>query len=88
MKPVQYFSQEYLDRCRAMKVGQVLKFLDDFRLLHAARPAAKSRLISMKVPEDLLEAFKTRCRLASVPYQSHIKRLMRDWLAGEEAARR
>ncbi len=38
------------------------------------------RLISLKVPESLLDAFRGRCRLEGVPYQTQIKRLMSDWL--------
>ncbi len=81
MRPVQYFSKEYLERCRSMRPEQIIRFLDDFRLLHAPRERPpKSRLISMKVPEPLLESFKTKARLTGVPYQTQIKRLMRDWL--------
>ena len=78
-RPVQLFSDAYLARCRAMKPEEVLEFLETFRLLHErARPA--SRLISLKVPEDLLEAFRSRCQLEGVRYQTQIKRLMSDWL--------
>ncbi len=79
MKAVQRFSDEYLARCREMSHAEIVRFLDDFRRLHGARPAP-SRLISMKVPEDLLDAFKWRARLLGVPYQAQIKRLMADWL--------
>jgi predicted DNA binding CopG/RHH family protein len=34
----------------------------------------------MKVPEDLLEAFRTKARLQGRPYQSQIKALMATWL--------
>jgi predicted DNA binding CopG/RHH family protein len=62
-------------------VEQILTFLEDFRRLHgAAARLGKSRLISMKVPEPLLSAFKTKARLSGVPYQTQIKRLMSDWL--------
>ncbi len=81
MKAVQYFSDEYLAQCQAMSPDQVLRFLDDFRRLHGARPAP-SKLISLKVPEDLLSAFKTRAKLAGVPYQTQIKTLMKEWLQG------
>ena len=81
MKAVQYFSDEYLAQCRAMSPDQVLRFLDDFRRLHGA-PAAPSKLISMKVPEDLLAAFKAQAKLEGVPYQSQIKALMKEWLQG------
>ena len=78
-RPVQFFSDEYLERCRAMKPAEVLEFLENFRLLHG-RGASRSRLISLKVPEHLLEAFRGRCRLEGVRYQTQIKRLMGDWL--------
>ena len=81
MRPVQYFSSEYLEQCRAMKPEHVVRFLEDFRVLHGgAARSPKSRLISMKVPVPLLEAFKARARLEGVPYQTQIKRLMSIWL--------
>ena len=79
MKALQTFSAEYLQRCRQMSHDEIAEFLDDFRRLHGTRPA-QSRLISIKVPEDLLGAFKARARLENVPYQTQIKRLMRAWL--------
>jgi len=79
MKTVQYFSDEYLEQCQGMTPDQVLRFLDDFRRLHGSRPA-RSKLISIKVPEDLLNAFKARARMANTPYQTQIKALMKAWL--------
>ena len=88
-RPVQYFPPEYLARCRSMRPVEILEFVENFRLLHH-RSGVASRLISMKVPEDLLDAFRRRCELAGVPYQTQIKRLMRRWLgavnAGEPTA--
>lgn len=82
MRPTQYFSKDYLERCRAMRPEQIVRFLDDFRSLHHPRDgSSKSRLISLKVPEVLLEAFKTKARLSAIPYQTQIKRLMSAWLA-------
>ena len=78
-RPVQFFSDEYLERCRTMKPVEVLEFLESFRLLHA-RVSSRSRLISLKVPESLLDAFRARCHLEGVRYQTQIKRLMSDWL--------
>ena len=79
MKAVQYFSDDYLAHCREMSTEQILRFLDDFRRLHGAKPAT-SKLISIKVPEDLLDAFKAKAKLAGTPYQTRIKALMKDWL--------
>ncbi len=64
-----------------MKPEEILRFLDDFRRLYS--PVRKrSRSISLKVPEELLETFKTKARLHDVPYQTQIKRLMKEWVAG------
>jgi len=81
MRPVQLFTDEYLAQCRHMTPDQVIRFLEDFRRLQASQPS-RSKLISLKVPEDLLEAFRTRAELEGVPYQTQIKRLMREWVLG------
>lgn len=83
MRPVQYFTDEYLEQCRAMKPAQILRFLEDFRLLHGRSRPERSRLISLKVPESLLGSFKARAALEGMPYQTQIKRLMRRWLEGD-----
>lgn len=79
MKSVQKFSDEYLAGCRQMTTDQIIRFVEDFRRLHAGS-RKRSRLISIKVPEDLLEAFKTKARLNGRPYQAQIKTLMAGWL--------
>lgn len=78
MRPVQYFTKEYLAQCRAMTPDQILQFLEDFRSLH--QPASRSRLISIKVPEALLAAFRVKAKLSGAPYQTQIKRLMTQWV--------
>ncbi len=82
MKATQYFSDDYLEQCRGMTPDQVIQFLEDFRQLHGTRPSA-SKLISMKVPEDLLGAFKMKANLANTPYQSQIKVLMKRWVLSD-----
>lgn len=79
MKAVQHFSDDHLQRSRELDADQVLRFLEDFRRLHGSRPA-RSKLISIKVPEDLLGAFKARAAMLGVPYQAQIKKLMKAWL--------
>jgi len=59
--------------------------LDDFRQLHGADNRSRSKLISMKVPENLLKSFRTRAELAGVPYQTQIKKLMKKWVVEAEA---
>jgi len=79
MKALQKFSDDYLARCREMSHEEIVRFLDDFRRVHGKR-RSESKLISMKVPEDLLAAFKAKARLSNVPYQTQIKKLMVAWL--------
>ncbi len=78
MKPVQYFSDDYLTQCRTATPKQVLTFLEDYRLMQS--PDDKSKLISIKIPESLLAAFRTQCDLNGFKYQTQIKQLMLDWL--------
>lgn len=81
MRPVQYFSDEYLERCRDATPEAILEYLEGFRVLHAP-PPSKSKLVSIKIPEPLLASFRRRCELENVRYQTQIKRLMEQWLRG------
>lgn len=81
MRPLQRFSDDYLDSVRGATPDQVVRFLDDFRQVHA--PDRPSRLISMRVPEPLLASFKARCKLEGTRYQTRIKELMTEWLGAE-----
>ncbi|MDE0226355.1 MAG: hypothetical protein OXP28_14670 [Gammaproteobacteria bacterium] len=78
-RPVQRFTAEYLERCSTLSPDDVARFLEDFKRIQGAS-GARSRLISLKVPEPLLAAFKIQARLSGVRYQTQIKTLMRDWL--------
>ncbi len=80
MKALQYLSKEYLERCALMNPEQIIQFLEDFRTLHFEAKPKKSRLISIKVPENLLETFKAKAKLHGIPYQTQIKRLMLEWM--------
>ena len=92
MKTVQHFSDDYLEQCKDMTPDQILQFLDDFRQLHGAERRSRSKLISIKIPENLLNAFKARAKLMGTPYQTQIKVLMKAWVleitnAGPESSR-
>ena len=78
MKPVQYFSDEYLEQCKTFSSEAILEYLENFRLMQ--QPGDKTRLISLKVPESLLESFKIKSNLNRVKYQTQIKQLMADWV--------
>lgn len=80
-KGVQVFSKEYLEQCKKMTPESIVTFLEDFRKIHAGvYSKSPSKLISIKVPEDLLRSFKEKAALHSIPYQRKIKELMRAWL--------
>lgn len=81
MKPVQYFSDAYLAQARQASPEQILQFLEQFRLMQAATTmSSRAKLISLKVPEDMLALFRARCEIEGVKYQTHIKTLMAEWL--------
>ncbi len=84
MKATQLFSEEYLDRCAQMSTAEIVRFLDDYRRIYG-KAKGKSKLISLKVPEDLLAAFRFQARLENIPYQTKIKALMRDYLTTERS---
>jgi len=78
MRPVQYFNDEYIQRCKGMTNEQILEFLESFRRMQ--EKPVQSKLISIKVPEHMLNTFKQRCNLEGLKYQTKIKSLMQDWL--------
>lgn len=83
MKTVQYMDAAYLERCSSMSADQILQFLEDFQQLHQQTPAktaAKSKLISIKLPQDLLNTFRQQCEQNGMRYQTQIKQLMAEWV--------
>jgi predicted DNA binding CopG/RHH family protein len=80
MKPLQYFSDEYLQRCGGATPEAILEHLESFRLINDT--SRKSKLISIKVPNSLLESFRRKCELEEIRYQTQIKKLMEQWLTG------
>lgn len=59
---------------------QRLENLRFYLQLEEKKELGKSKLISMKVPEPLLEAFREKSQVLGVPYQTQIKVLMKEWL--------
>jgi len=78
MRPVQYFSDQYLEQCKTMSDEHIVEFLEAFRLMQ--QPADKTKLISLKIPESLLKAFRSKCELEDLKYQTQIKVLMKEWI--------
>ena len=80
-KSIQYFTKEYLERCKGMTPEQIIEFLENYRMLFSKIPE-KSQLISLKIEPSLLNAFKRRSKMEGTPYQTQIKKLMKEWLKG------
>ncbi len=59
---------------------QRLENLRFYLQLEEKKELGKSKLISMKIPQPLLEAFREKSQVLGVPYQTQIKVLMKDWL--------
>jgi predicted DNA binding CopG/RHH family protein len=78
MKPVQYFTDEYLEQSKSFSTEGVLEFLENFRLMQM--PEEKSKLISLKIQTPLLNSFRAKCELRGVKYQAQIKELMIKWI--------
>ena len=78
MKAVQYFTDEYLEHCRKLTPTQIAQFLEDYRLM--LEDEGESKLISVRIPVRLLDAFKRRSAAEGVKYQAKIKDLMRGYL--------
>ncbi len=66
---------------QALTPAQILRFIEDYREIHLARGKSRSKLISLKLSEPLLRAFKDKSQISGVAYQSQIKALMRQWLS-------
>jgi uncharacterized protein (DUF4415 family) len=95
-KTIQRFTAAHIKEGRHLDPAQIVDFLESFRELQGMvhRPKerrAPSQLISIKMPPELLGAFRARCEIEGVPYQTRIKELMADWLrtapAGSRAPR-
>lgn len=84
-KALQVKGHEHFGAHEKLSPEATLQFLDEFAKLHSAKLLSqtsdtKSILISMKVPPGLLQAFKSQCQLKGIPYQTQIKKIMREWL--------
>ena len=79
MKALQLHSPETLAQGKKMTPEQIVRFLEDFRLIHGSGQQP-SKLISLKVPVPLLNTFRHQCEQQGLKYQTQIKILMKEWL--------
>lgn len=80
MKPVQYFSEDYLQSASKATPTQIVKFLDEYRSLHGnanfqvAREPTK--LISIRMGVRTLAKLKALSKQKQIPYQTLIKQMI------------
>ncbi len=63
-----------------LTVDQAMRFLEDTRTLYRGADEL-TRPISLRVPANVLRAFKTKAGLEGMKYQSVVVALMRKWIA-------
>lgn len=81
-RPIQRFTPAYLRQCAKMTVTQRAQFLEDFR--HVAGAASSPRkLISLRVPQHTLSAFKAKAATLGISYQRKIQELMAEWVTAK-----
>jgi uncharacterized protein (DUF4415 family) len=82
-KGLQKHNSEYLKMTKGVTATQAADFLESYRLLQGAKDV-ESILISLRVPSDLLETFKAKCEISGEKYQTQIKKLMRQFVEGNQ----
>jgi len=78
-KTLQKSSKNRIKADKKMTPKEVLEFLDEFQQVVQGQEG-KRKLISLRVPENLLEQFRFKSKKNRIPYQSQIVELMRNWL--------
>ena len=84
-KALQIFTDEYLEYSKKLTPEQVVQFLEDFRQVTGAGQPSKSKLSSIKIPENLLNSFKMQAKMEGRAYQTMIKDLMQAYLKSKSA---
>jgi hypothetical protein len=87
-RALQKFDSAKLQDSLAHSPHDVICFLEAFKDLVASQgKGGPSKLISMKIPEALLVAFRAEAQAVGKPYQSLIKELMWSWLRAQSERR-
>ncbi|MFN7904905.1 MAG: hypothetical protein ACK5P5_06940 [Pseudobdellovibrionaceae bacterium] len=80
-KALQNFKSE--DLKNKMSTQEIAEFLESFRILSSSIGHSESKLISLKVPTDLLKLFRSKTEIEGIKYQTKIKELMRLYVFGK-----
>jgi predicted DNA binding CopG/RHH family protein len=75
-------AKQFHKKSENLSHDQIVQFLDDFGKIVSGRDK-KTKLISVRVPENILDAFKLKAQYQQKKYQSVIVQLMREWAVRE-----
>jgi predicted DNA binding CopG/RHH family protein len=78
-KPLHIFTPERLQADQNLSATQIAEFLDDFAKIHFSANE-KRKLISIRMPESLLNTLKHLSRKNGKPYQTQIIDILKDWV--------
>ncbi len=79
-RPVQLAKGNQVLETSMDDVTPIIDFIESYRDLTDPRAQHALKLISIKVPEPLLAAFRFKAEQQGIPYQTMIKKLMLEWL--------
>jgi len=78
-KTKQIFSEKRRSIDSKMTSNQIAAFLNEFQnVVNGCE--GKKKLISLRVPENLLKHFRVKASSKNTPYQTQIIQLMREWV--------
>lgn len=79
-RPLQLAKPEQIIEPSIEDVTEVMHFIENYKRMLDPRAQKPSKLISIKIPEPLLEAFRYKAEREKIPYQTKIKQLMMEYL--------
>ena len=79
-RPLQLAKREQIIDPNIEDVTEVMNFIENYKRMLDPRAQKRSKLISIKIPEPLLEVFRYKAEREKTPYQTKIKQLMMEYL--------
>jgi predicted DNA binding CopG/RHH family protein len=79
-RPLQLAKREQIVAPNVEDVTEVMNFIENYKRMLDPRYKKPSKLISIKIPEPLLEAFRFKAGREKIPYQTKLKHLMMEYL--------
>jgi predicted DNA binding CopG/RHH family protein len=80
LRPTQLAKREQIIAPGIEDVTEIVRFIENYKRMLDPRAQRRSKLISIKIPEPLLAAFRYKAESERTPYQTKIKELMLEYL--------